>query len=131
MTLFYDGECGFCHGTVRFFLAIDKHELITFSPLQGAHLKSYFSAEAIAALPDSIVLRKEDGTTYLKSSAVAQMLLAMPGIWRPLGGLLRAIPAPLRDLVYDGVGKVRKRLFPTPPGLCPVVSPQYRARFIE
>lgn len=131
MTLFYDGECGFCHTIVRFLLAEDKQNIFSFAPLQGSHLKTFFTEAEIASLPDSIVLRMNDGSTYLKSSAVAQMLMAMQGLWRPIGFLLWCIPAVLRDLVYDGVGKIRKRLAPTPQGLCPVLIPEFRARFTE
>ncbi len=130
MTLFYDGECGFCHGVVRFLLAEDQKDLISFSPLQGDYFKSVFSKEQIASFPDSIVLKTEDGAAYLKSSAVVVMLIALGGLWRPLGNLLWLVPKPIRDAVYVGIGRVRKRLLAVPSDLCPVLVPELRRKFI-
>lgn len=131
MTLFYDGQCGFCHGVVRFLLAEDKKGLIVFSPLQGEHLKSLFAEEQIKAFPDSIVLVTEKGSIFLKSSAVVVMLVALGGLWRPMGNILWLVPKPLRDAGYTAIGNVRKKLVSAPKDLCPVLVPELRQKFIN
>ena len=131
MTLFYDGECGLCHGVVRFLLAKDKRSLISFSPLQGQHLKSLFSEQQIQAFPDSVVLVTESGSVFVKSSAIIVMLIALGKVWRLVGAILWFIPKPLRDMGYDAIGKIRKKLASTPKELCPLVSSEMRQRFIN
>jgi predicted DCC family thiol-disulfide oxidoreductase YuxK len=129
LMLFYDGHCGFCHAVIRFLLAEDDNQLIRFSPLQGDHLKTRLEADKVAALPDSIVLLTAGGDIYLKSTAVGMLLVSLGGLWRPLGELLLLIPASLRDFGYTAIGKVRKKLAPTPSDLCPLLTPDLRARF--
>lgn len=130
LTLFYDGQCGFCHATVKLLLAEDNKGLVIFSPLQGNHLKSRLKQEEIVALPDSIVLLAGDGEIYLKSTAVGLLLTGLGGLWRPLGELLLLIPRPIRDFGYSAVGLIRKKLAPLPTDLCPVIAPDLRSRFL-
>jgi predicted DCC family thiol-disulfide oxidoreductase YuxK len=131
MTLYYDGECGFCHRVIRFLLAEDKKDIISFSPLQGQHIKTKFSQSERDAFPDSIVLVTENRTVFLKSSAVCTMLISMGGFWRIIGHLLSFIPQAIRDITYTGIGKIRKSLVKKPDGLCPLVDKELRAKFLE
>ena len=39
------------------------------------------------------------------------------------------IPRPIRDIAYDGVARVRRRLFAPPAEVCPMLPPALRARF--
>ena len=128
--LFYDGDCGLCHGAVLFVLKRDKAGVFRFAPLQGETLLEWVPAEARAELPDSLVLRLEDGVLLTRSNAVAAMLKRLGGPWPVLGFLLRIIPRFLRDLGYDGVAKIRHRLFEKPEGVCPLVPPELRGRFL-
>jgi predicted DCC family thiol-disulfide oxidoreductase YuxK len=66
-----------------------------------------------------------------RSSAVVAILDRLGGWWRVLAALLRAIPRPLRDLGYDAIAAVRKKLFATPTSSCPILPPTLRARFLE
>ena len=34
--LYYDGDCGFCHRTVRFVIALDRGEAFRFAPIDGS-----------------------------------------------------------------------------------------------
>ena len=128
--LFYDGACGLCHGAVRFVVKRDTTGLFRFAPLQGETLQRLVSAEVRAVLPDSLVLRQEDGTLLIRSSAVIAMLKRLPGPWPAMGFLLGILPRFLRDFGYDGVAKVRHRLFKKPGGACPLVPPELRDRFL-
>ena len=128
--LFYDGDCGLCHGAVLFVLKRDKAALFRFAPLQGGTLAELVPPETRAALPDSLVLRQGDGSLRLRSSAVAAMLSHLGGAWPAIGFLLRVIPRFLRDFGYDCVAKVRHRLFRKPAGACPFVPPELRGRFL-
>lgn len=128
--LFYDGGCGLCHGAVLFVLKRDRAGGFRFAPLQGETLKQVLPEEARAALPDSLVLRLPDGTVLTRSSAVAALLQRLGAGWPALGFLLRIIPRVLRDSGYDGVAKIRHRLFRKPEGACPLVPKELRDRFL-
>jgi len=128
--LFYDGDCGLCHGAVLFVLKRDRAGVFRFAPLQGETLIEQVPEEARAALPDSLVLREPDGRLLTRSSAVVGMLNRLGPLWRAAAALLWIIPRPLRDLGYDLVAKVRHRLFKKPEGACPIVPKDLRGRFL-
>ena len=128
--LFYDGGCGLCHRAVRFLLKRDRGAAFRFAPLAGDTFAREVSAPVRAALPDSLVLRLEDGTLLTRSAAVVAMLRRLGGAWTWLGLALRLVPPLLRDAGYDAVAKVRHRLFKTPEGACPLVPPALRDRFL-
>ena len=128
--LFYDGNCGLCHGAVLFVMKRDAAGVFRFAPLQGETLQRLVSAEERAVLPDSLVLRQEDGALLIRSGAVIAMLKRLPGPWPVMGFLLGIAPRFLRDFGYDGVAKVRHRLFKKPDEGCPLVPPELRGRFL-
>jgi predicted DCC family thiol-disulfide oxidoreductase YuxK len=127
-TLFFDGECGLCHRTVRFVLAEERDpRSIDFAPLGSEAFRRALGH--VPGLPDSVVLLTADGTALVRSAAVLRILSTLGGWWRALAALLRVVPAPLLDMAYDGVARVRRRLFRRPAALCPVLPPRMRARF--
>ncbi|MBL8839907.1 MAG: DUF393 domain-containing protein [Planctomycetes bacterium] len=128
--LFYDGSCGLCHRFVRFVLAEDRPTGFWFSPLQGAAIAELVDEPTRRSLPDSVVVRRADGTLLTKSSAAAAVLARLGGWWRVAAALLRIVPRPLRDLGYDAMAKLRKRLFAAPSAACPLLPPALRARFL-
>lgn len=129
--LFYDGDCGLCHGAVLFTLKRDKVAAFRFAPLQGETLKTEVPEAMRAALPDSLVLKEPDGRVLTRSSAVVALLKRLGGFWTLLGAMLWIIPRPLRNLGYDLVAKVRHRLFKRPEGACPLVPKELRGRFLD
>ncbi len=128
--LFYDGDCGLCHGAVLFVVKRDPAGIFRFAPLQGETFIQLVSAETRATLPESLVLRQEDGSLLTRSAAVGALLQRLGGKWSVLATLLRIIPAFLRDFGYDTVAKVRHRLFRKPSGACPLVPAPLRERFL-
>lgn len=83
-----------------------------------------------ASLPDSLVLRTADGRCLVKSAAVLAGLRLAGGAGRAVAGMLRVVPVPLADGVYDVVARVRLLLFRKPESACPVVPAGRRARFL-
>lgn len=134
--LFYDGDCGFCHRSVRFVLA---EELATPEPLRLRF--AALGGEAFhaclarhpeldpASLPDSIVLELEDGTIRTRSAAALEIASRLGGFWRGLALALARLPSALLDAAYDAIARVRKRLFASPKDACPILPPELRARF--
>lgn len=129
-TVFYDGHCGLCHGFVRFLLAEDRGgKEIEFSPLQGELFASAVAQAQRARLPDSLVVRTDDGRLFLRSTAVRHILAQLGGVWRVVAALTALVPQNLLDACYDGIARVRRNLFRAPAESCPLVPPDLRARF--
>ena len=128
--LYYDGKCVLCHGFIRFCLTEEHTGTLRYSALQGAHFRAAVPETIRNGLPDSLVLRTEDGTLHLRSSAVIEVLVRMGGLWTSLAYLLRLVPRPLRDAGYNLVAATRYRLFGDTKDACPIVAPELRSRLI-
>jgi predicted DCC family thiol-disulfide oxidoreductase YuxK len=127
--LFYDGECGVCHLCVRFLLWADPGGEVRLAPLGGESFRRHIPETEREALPDSLVLLTTDGRVLSRSAAVTTLLSGLGGFWRLGGRLMRLVPRPLADAVYDGVARIRHRLAPRPSGACPIVPESVRSRF--
>lgn len=130
--LFYDGGCGLCHRWVVFVLRHDPDgEGFRFAPIGGTAWGEVIPASRQSGLPDSLVLRTADGRTLIRSEAVLRIGERLGGSWRSLAGIAGLLPHWLLDLGYDGVARIRKRLFAPPEGSCPAVPAELRTRFLE
>lgn len=128
--LFYDGHCALCHGTVQIVLKHDRTgSPLRFAPLQGSTFSSLVAPARRSGLPDSIVVLTEQGLLLVRSDALIHILRRLGGGWRFLSGLIAVVPRPVRDLGYDFVARIRYRVFGRREDLCPVVPPEWRARF--
>jgi len=128
--IYYDGHCGLCHGWVRFTAARDPQgRAFRFAPLQGATFQTAVPAATRATLPDSIVVERDDGRLLTRSAAALHILRRLGGGWAVLGTVGWLVPRPLRDLAYDGVARVRGRLWKRPDDTCPLMPPEMRTRF--
>ena len=128
--VFYDGACGLCHRTVRFAIARDRDgSRFRFAALGSETFRRCVPESARAELPDSIVVLTPDGSLLTRSGAIIHILERIGGSWRLPAGLLGLVPRGIRDLGYDGIARVRYRLFSKPADACPVTPPELRARF--
>jgi predicted DCC family thiol-disulfide oxidoreductase YuxK len=131
-TVFYDGYCGLCHRTVRFVIAEDADgSRFRFAPLQGPTLEALVSSQQRAGLPDSMAVYVAGGHILTRSAALVHILGRLGGAWRLLGGMISAVPRPVRDAAYDFVARIRYAVFGRRDQSCPVVSPELRARFVD
>lgn len=129
--LFYDGDCGLCHRAVLFVLHRDPAgRLFHYAPLNGETAERMFTADERERLPDSIIVKKSDGSILLRSEAALYLLRRIGGAWAALGRTGMLVPRVIRDAVYDGVARVRKRIFKTPAAACPMVPDELRPRFL-
>ena len=126
--VFYDGDCGFCHGSVRFLAAHDRSGAFRFAPLGGPTFLGLVPESAREGLPDSLVIHTEEGQLLVKSEAALHCLRRLGGGFRVLAALVALVPRPLRDAAYVGFARVRHRLFARPTEGCPVPPGSLRAR---
>jgi predicted DCC family thiol-disulfide oxidoreductase YuxK len=129
LKLFYDGHCGLCHRSVRFFLAEDHLQQIQFAPLHGDSFSRSIPAATRMELPDSLVVQTTDGRLLTRSVAVFHLLCSLGGYWRILGTLLEMLPTFLCDSGYALIAKWRHRIFGRPAEACPLMPPRLRERF--
>jgi predicted DCC family thiol-disulfide oxidoreductase YuxK len=115
---------------VRFVLAEDRvGTALRFAPIGGDTFESRLSPEVRAGLPDSLVLVTDDGRVLTRSKGVRHLMTRLGGIWRLLALAMSALPAAVPDALYDGVARIRSRLFAKPKDACPILPPHLRERF--
>lgn len=130
-TLFYDGNCGLCHGAVRFALAEDPEgTALRFAPLDSDAFREKVPADVRAALPDSLVVATADRRVLTRSAGVLHLAGRLGGLWRALATIAGILPARLLDAAYDAVARARHRLAAKPKDACPLLPHHLRARFL-
>ena len=133
--LLYDGVCGLCNRFVRFVLARDTRKQFRFASLQSPFAQELLRRRGLdTSRLDTVYLvtghGHSDETLLPKSRAILGTLRRLGGGWSLLGDLLRIVPSPIRDALYDIVARVRYRVFGRT-DRCPVPSPEHRDRFID
>jgi predicted DCC family thiol-disulfide oxidoreductase YuxK len=104
--ILFDGVCNLCTGSVRFVIARDARARFRFASLQSAVARKLLGERDQL---ESVVL-VEGGKVYRKSTAALRVARRLDGAW-PLLAALLVIPRPLRDAVYDWIGRRRYRWF--------------------
>ena len=127
MLVYFDGLCGLCDRFVRFVVARDRSGRYRFAPLQGTTARNRLPESPDRDALSTVVL--EDGGRFrVRSDAALAVLAGLGGLWR-LAALLRVIPRPIRDGVYDWIAGHRFRWFGRREE-CRVPGPEERERFL-
>ena len=110
--VYYDEHCRLCQASIRFIARRDRHGRFTFTPLQQPAGQD---AARMAGLdpdaPGSLILEDQDGL-HLRSTGALRIVARLPFPW-PLLTVLRVLPRPLRDGLYNGMARRRYRWFGT------------------
>lgn len=105
----YDGYCALCSRSVSFLQARQRADALEYAPLQSERGQHVLQTTGLPAQRfDSLVLL-EGGHVYLRSTAALRLLHYLRFPW-PLLGLLRLVPAFLRDPVYDFIAHNRHKI---------------------
>ncbi len=126
--IIFDGVCNLCNATVRFIIVRDAQGVFKFTSAQsecGQKLlrENNYSFEIL----ESVILLK-DGNLLKKSAAALEIAAALDGVWRYLM-VLRFIPLPIRDAIYDWIARNRYRWFGKR-DLCMIPSETQKTRFL-
>jgi predicted DCC family thiol-disulfide oxidoreductase YuxK len=124
----FDGVCKLCTHSVAFILRHEAAPALRFAPMQspaGRHLMEQFGIDP-TQMKTFVVIA--DGRAYLRSDAAIRISRFFRGAWRWLG-IVKIVPRPIRDYVYDVVARNRYRWFGRHDA-CIVPTPELQARFL-
>lgn len=123
----FDGDCNFCNRSVQFIYERDKKGLFRFASLQsqkGIELLKHYGLENIGL---STLVLIDGERAFTKSTGALRICGYLKAGW-PMMKLFLIVPRFIRDWVYDGVAKRRKKIFKDK---CAVPTGEFRARFID
>ncbi len=127
----FDGECNLCNGTINFIIDHDPGAYFTFGALQAdeasPYLEKYCDRGDEEALKSVVLI--EGGVCYTRSTAVLRIMRNLRGGW-PAFYYLLAVPAPLRNVIYDFISKYRYQWFGKRDS-CRRPTPELQGRFLK
>ncbi|MBO0741025.1 MAG: thiol-disulfide oxidoreductase DCC family protein [Hyphomicrobiaceae bacterium] len=124
----FDGVCVLCSALAGFVLKRDRDFVFRLTTAQspvGQALFRHYGLDTQAFETNLVLI---DGTPYGKLDTLAAVGRRLGGGWRFLA-ILRLIPRPIGDWLYDCIARNRYHLFGCY-SHCPVPEPQWRERFI-
>lgn len=126
--LFFDGVCNLCNASVQWVLRHDRRGQFRFAALQSELGRQVLAQHGInAGALDTVVLLAE-GRVYTRSDAALELLRRLGGPWAGLS-ILRRLPRPLRDAVYNWIARNRYRWFGRQES-CWLPRPEWKSRFL-
>ena len=106
----FDGVCVFCMASVKAALKNASPDIVRILPLQSPIGKRFADRLGLGEDLETMIVLSSDHAAATKSAAALKMFRLNP-TYRPIAKLLLWVPAPIRDLVYDAIGRVRYRVF--------------------
>ena len=105
--IFFDGVCSLCNSGMDFIVRFGDSEKIAIAPLQGSTAKKILQDMEV---PDSIIFYK-NGEFFYEARAVSEIAIALGGIWKWLGAMLKVFPSGISDPAYRWIARNRYRMF--------------------
>lgn len=131
LTIVFDGTCGLCARTVRFFFCHEDKALFYFVPVQsdaGRLLAGEIGIDPDD--PETFAVVGPDGAVRTKSAGAFYALRHCSWGWRLAGILAAVFPRFVADAGYDFVARRRILWFGTSE-VCDLGPPELRCRLIE
>ena len=125
----FDGVCNLCAHSVAFILAHERDNAIQFAAAQSTAGRELLSEFGLDPANLSTFVFIEGGVAHVRSDAGLEVARHLRVPWRLLR-VLRILPRPFRDSIYDLVAKHRYRWFGKRES-CSVATAELRSRFID
>jgi predicted DCC family thiol-disulfide oxidoreductase YuxK len=125
----FDGVCVLCSGFARFVLKRDRRFAFRLTTAQSPLGQALYRHYGLDTHEFETNLVLADGRAYAKLDTVTVAGEKLGGPWRALM-LLRLLPRPIADWLYDRIARNRYALFGRTEH-CMIPPPQWRDRFIE
>ena len=125
----FDGVCNLCEFSVNFIFEHDTAGQFSFTPAQsplGASLLRHFGINTSRL--DTVVLVRGE-RAFTRSAAAIEIASILDTPWNLLA-VFKAVPEPLRDMLYDLIAQNRYQLFGKKEE-CMLPSEELRRRFLE
>jgi predicted DCC family thiol-disulfide oxidoreductase YuxK len=124
----FDGVCNLCAWSVRFIVAHDDGRL-RFAPLQSDVATDLLAEHGLAGDYFDSLVYIDDSGAYIKSDGAVRIAqhLSAPYRWARHA---RVLPRAARDLAYDGLARVRYRVWGKKEQ-CLVPDESLRERFLD
>jgi predicted DCC family thiol-disulfide oxidoreductase YuxK len=143
LLVIFDGRCGLCNRSVRWFLVRDREDRLRFAASESSQVATWLrrlrSNDLPASVafgadgPESILVARHAGEPgeelLVRSNAVLALLRVLPRPWPTVASVASFIPRLLRDLAYRVVARYRHRI----PGRlenCPIPTAEERTHFL-
>jgi predicted DCC family thiol-disulfide oxidoreductase YuxK len=126
--ILFDGVCNVCSGFVQFVIERDPAGRFQFGALQSDEGQRLLASIGHSSHLDTMVL-VEQGRVFTRSAAALRVVRSLRFPW-PLVYALVAVPAPLRDRLYDFFARHRYEWFGRR-DRCLVPTPEIERRFIH
>ncbi|WP_298257378.1 DCC1-like thiol-disulfide oxidoreductase family protein [uncultured Litoreibacter sp.] len=124
----FDGLCVLCSGFLKFMLKHDRRQRFRFVVAQselGEKLYSHLGLKSADYDSNVVII---DGRIYTKLDAFAAAMDALGGLWSA-AKLVRLLPRPVADWLYDRVARNRYAVFGKTEA-CLVPTPDIQDRFL-
>ena len=138
LLVIFDGHCGLCNRSVRWFLVRDRLDRLRFVPSESPKVAGLLEGHgvegsSVVSGPNTILVVRDPGgqeeILLVRSEGVLAMLDELPRPWPAVAKVLRWIPRPLRDLGYRVIARTRYRIWGRVQS-CPIPTPEERVRFL-
>ncbi|MEO0944903.1 MAG: DCC1-like thiol-disulfide oxidoreductase family protein [Pseudomonadota bacterium] len=129
ITVIFDGDCVLCSRWVRFLLRHEASENMRFASSRnafGISLADQYGFEPKDLELTYLVIR--GGEALIKSDATLALLSELKRPWS-FFSVMRMVPRPIRDGLYDIIARNRLRWFGTQKD-CFLPTPEQRHRFL-
>ncbi|MDP9173662.1 MAG: DCC1-like thiol-disulfide oxidoreductase family protein [Planctomycetota bacterium] len=126
--LLFDGVCNLCNGLIQFILDHESDHSIRFAPLDSAAGKALLTRCRLPSIGMASLVFIEDGRCHTRSAGALRVAKHLRRPWKWMS-ILKIIPAPIRDWIYDRIAKNRYRWFGKS-DQCRQPTPQLAPRFL-
>lgn len=106
----YDGYCALCNRSVQFLQARQRPGLLEYASLQSERGQRILTEANLSTTDFDTLVVSDAGGIYLRSAAALRLVSYLRFPW-PVLGMLRVVPAFVRDPVYNLIAHNRYRWF--------------------
>lgn len=106
----FDGVCVLCAGFVQWVIRHDPHKHFRFTSAQSPLGQALLRDRGLDPVKLETILLVEHGVTYDKLAAFIKIATRLGGVWRA-AALLKVLPTPVGNWVYDRIARNRYALF--------------------
>ena len=110
--VFYDGDCGLCSYVVQIILNNEREEKLSFCSLQSEFAIEFLKRKGHDATLLNTLYFFNGSKIYRKSSAALEIIKFLKSPWQ-FFLVFWIIPWFIRDVFYDIIASIRKKIVPT------------------